>query len=166
MKAKNLMIWSLAIVFAASGSAQTKSTIEIKGDGIGYVLLNDVINLFEEEAPSGGRFQEKVSQGLDRLFREVRVAREQNQVDASFSERFNRILVVLKLVMLKSERGKGGSDPILDAVIVRELNQFDDPVKMSERDVIQGIGTVAGTVATELLSLKKYLDKANGQRVQ
>jgi len=166
MKVKKLMVWTLVIAFAASVSAQTKSTIEIKGDGIGFVLLNDVIKLFEEVAPTGGSFQEKISQGLDQLFREVRVAREQNQVDASFFGRYNRILVVLKLVILKSERGKGGPDPILDAVIVREVNQFDDPVKMSEGDVIQGIGTVAGAVATEILSLKKHLDKVKGQRDQ
>jgi hypothetical protein len=166
MKMKKLMMWTLVITFAASVSAQMKSTIEIKGDGVGYVLLNDVIKLFEEIAPSGGSFQEKILQGLDRLFREVRVAREQKYVDASFFERYKRILVVLKLVILKSERGKGGSDPILDTVIVREVNQFDDPVKMSEGDAIQGIGTVAGTVATELLSLKRHLDKVKGQRVQ
>ncbi len=163
MHSRFILLGLLAALAAAGLSAQMKPTFTIEGDGIGYLLLNDVVKLFEEMAPAGGDFRAKVMQGLDRLFQEARLAREKKLIDAHFIERYHRVLLVLKLVLLKSDAGKGSVDPIVDALIVREVNQFDDPVKMSEGGAIQGIGSVAGTVATELLSLKKYLDNLKSQ---
>jgi len=159
MVMKNLVFWLLVVWLAVSLPAQQKATFSIEGDGIGYVLLNEVVKLFEEMAPAGDAFRDKIMQGLNRLFGEVRVAREQKHIDKFFFERYDRILLVLKLVMLKADKGKEAADPILDAVIIREINNFDIPQKLSEGGSVQGIGSVAGDVATELLSLKKYLDK-------
>jgi len=163
MRLRFIMFWLLAFMATTGLPAQMKPTFTIEGDGVGYVLLNDVVKLFEGMAPAGGGFRDQVMQGLDRLYGEARLARERKHVDRTFLERYHRVLLVLKLVILKSDAGKGSADPIVDALIVREVNLFDDPVKMSEGGAIQGIGSVAGTVATELLSLKKYLDELKNQ---
>jgi len=161
MRLKSIIPWLLAALAAASLPAQMKPTFTIEGDGVGYMLLNDVVQLFSGMA-TGDEFRGKVLQGLDRLFVEARLAREKKLIDASFLERYHRVLLVLKLVILKSDAGKGAADPIVDSLLVREMNRFDISEKPAEGTAFLGIGSVAGIVAEELLSLKKYLDKIKG----
>jgi len=163
MRMKSIMVCLLAALAAAHLPAQAKATFTIEGEGVGYVLLNDVVKLFEGMAPPGDNFRDKIMQGLDRLYQEARLASEQKHVDAPFLERYNRVLLVLKLVILKSDAGKGTADPIVDSLIIREMNRFDVSEKLAEGTALQGIGSVAGSVAEELLSLKKYLDKLKNQ---
>jgi hypothetical protein len=164
MRLKFIIPWLLAALAATSLSAQMKPTFAIEGDGVGYVLLNDVVQLFSTMA-TGDEFRGKVLLGLDRSFVEARLAREKKLIDAAFLDRFHRVLLVLKLVILKSDAGKGVSDPIVDSLLVREMNRFDIAEKPAEGTAFSGIGSVAGFVAEELLSLKKYLDQFKGQPV-
>ena len=138
-----------------------KPTFHIKGNGVGYILLNGVIVTFEGLNPQKpDEWRKKVHISLNRLNKEASLAKTQEKIDEPFFTRYRRILLVLKLVMLK---GKEKGDTILNSFIVQEVNKFDIKTKMKEHELVKGIGSVAGAVAEELLSLKKYLDKQKNQ---
>lgn len=135
--------------------SQMKATFHIEGDGVGYVLLNGVITTFEgplPKTPEEGK--KRFLTSLNRLMAEARTARSREKIDAAFFERYKRILLVLNLVILKEKN----ENQVLDSFIIQEVNQFDTSQKMGEGDMVMGIGSVAGAVAEELMSLKKYLD--------
>jgi hypothetical protein len=135
--------------------SQMKATFHIEGDGVGYVLLNGVITTFEGPLPgTSEEVKKRFLTSLNRLMAEARIARSREKIDAAFFERFKRILLVLNLVILKEKN----ENQVLDSFIIQEVNQFHTSQKMGEEDMVMGIGSVAGAVAEELLSLKKYLD--------
>lgn len=145
------------LAFTQKKDPAMKPTFHIKGNGVGYILLNGVIVTFEGLNPKKpDEWRKKVHISLNRLNKEADLARIQNKIDEPFFTRYRRILLVLKLVMLK---GKDDKDTILNSYIVQEVNKFDIKTKMKEHELVMGIGSVAGAVAEELLSLKKYLDQ-------
>jgi len=150
------------LTFTQKKDPAMKSTFHIKGNGVGYILLNGVIVTFEGLNPQEpDEWRKKVHTSLNRLNKEAVLARTQQKIDEPFFTRYRRILLVLKLVMLK---GKDEKDTILNSYIVQEVNKFDIKTKMKEHEIVKGIGSVAGAVAEELLSLKKYLDEKKEQK--
>lgn len=148
------------IILTGAAPAQMKATFHIEGDGVGYLLLNGVIVTFEHDKPlSPEAFQTMVLGSLNRLNKEADLALAQKHIDTHFFTRYKRIILVLRLVMVKI---KGTEDTILDAAIIEEVNKFDSQAKMNKGDTVSGLGSVAGAVAEELLSMKKYLDDRAG----
>ena len=143
-------------ILSGVGMAQMRATFHIEGDGVGYLLLNGVIVTFEHDKPlSPEAFKTMVLDSLNRLNKEADMALAEKHIDQSFFTRYKRVLLVLRLVMVKV---KGIEDTILDDTIIEEVNKFDSTAKLTQGDTIWGLGSVAGAVAEELLSMKKYLD--------
>lgn len=125
-----------------------KRTFDIPGDGPGYDLLrmlaDDVVEMFE----SFKHFN-AVS---DKWITRAREAKDAGQVDEAFFERYKRLAVVLKLLAVPDEQG------ILTDLIIEEINKFGvDP--LPETFEFRGMGSVAGKLAEEIMSLRVYLDK-------
>ena len=162
MTRKPYLIWIVIFILTGVTLAQMKATFHIEGDGVGYLLLNGVIVTFEHDKPlSPEAFKTKVFASLNRLKKEADLALSQKHIDTHFFTRYKRILLVLRLVMIKD---KGIEDTILDATIIEEVNKFDSQAKMNKGDTVGGLGSVAGAVAEELLSLKKYIDEMSNPK--
>jgi hypothetical protein len=162
MKRKLNTVWLCILVLSGIGMAQMRATFHIEGDGVGYLLLNGVIVTFEHDKPlSPEAFKTMVLDSLNRLNKEADLALEQKHIDQNFYTRYRRVLLVLRLVMVKA---KGVEDTILDDTIIEEVNKFDSQAEMKKGDPVEGLGSVAGAVAEELLSLKRYLDEQAGKK--
>ena len=160
MTRKTFLTWIFISILAGVTFAQMRATFHIEGDGVGYLLLNGVIVTFEHDKPLPPEtFKTRVLTSLNRLNKEGALALSQKHIDNHFFTRYKRILLVLRLVMVRT---KEIEDTILDATIIEEVNKFDSQTKMTKGDTVWGLGSVAGAVAEELLSLKKYLDDKSG----
>jgi len=161
MKRVHRLIFFIAWIWSLPLLPQMKPTFQIQGDGVGYVLLNDVVVMFENLAPGIEDWRSKVFATMNGIYKESGLARKQGKIDDHFYERFERILQVIKLVLVTD---KDVEDPLLDAMIIREVNKFSIPTKMTLGKRVQGMGSVAAALTEELLSLKKYLDDIKSQK--
>lgn len=135
--------------------SQMKATFHIEGDGVGYLLLNGVITTFEVPVPKDPEeLKKQFLSSLNRLLVEAQAARTQEKITAVFFERFKRVLLVLNLAILMEK----DENRVLESFIIQEVNKFDTSRKMGKEERVIGIGSVAGAVAEELMSMKKYLD--------
>lgn len=150
----------LACFLSASLLLPQKATFKITGNGVGYTLLNGVVLTFEDTGTlTKEEFKKHVDDALKGFAADARKAKAEGKIDAVFFERFQRVLRVIKLVITND------TERILNPLIVSEVNKFDIKEKMGPVDYKAiGIGNVAGALAGELLSLKKYLDEKKKSR--
>jgi hypothetical protein len=125
-----------------------KRTFKIQGDGPGYDLLrmlaDDVVQICE----SYQHFME-VS---DKWIARAKKAKNNGHIDDVFFERYKRLAIVLKLISIPDKQG------ILTDLIIEEINKFGvDPLEKNFE--FRGLGSVAGKLTEEILSLKAYLDE-------
>jgi hypothetical protein len=154
-----------------------KATFRVKGDGIGYVLLDDFIMLFEDAAAlSPEALQKKVKDAIARFVSVAQKAVDEGKIDSLFFERYERLLRVVRLIMIDDPEG------LLTQLIVKEALQFDTNEKeklklkeklkqdkASKKNWKKGIslGFIAAALADEVLSLKNHLDeKAKTSKVK
>ena len=152
-----LMMLALLLVFSSiimagvnqeSGKPDMKRTFKIQGDGPGYDLLrmlaDDVVQICE----SYQHFME-VS---DKWIAQAKKAKNNGHIDDVFFERYKRLAIVLKLIAIPDKQG------ILKDLIIEEINKFGvDPLEKNFQ--FRGLGSVAGKLTEEILSLKAYLDE-------
>jgi hypothetical protein len=101
---------------------------------------------------SGGR--EKVIPALEEMMADAKRAKDQEQIDPVFFNRYNRLLMVMKLFLVEDEEG------ILGPVIEREIREFVWDVEGIKLDGAgeKNIGYVSEAIADELVNLHLYLD--------
>jgi len=151
------IILVLVLAFVSGGLLfPQKAPFRIKGDGVGYTLLDEVILMFEGAMNlPPGEFAQKINTAVNRLAIEARKAKKENKIDDSFYKRYMRILRVIKLIMSHTKEA-----PLFTALIEEEVNRFDIEKKVSfDESQGVGLGSVAGAISEELLSMKRYLDK-------
>ncbi|MBM3297834.1 MAG: hypothetical protein FJY83_09595 [Candidatus Aminicenantes bacterium] len=124
----------------------------------GSVLLDKLTGTFKHLAETGAGGREALQKSMQALITEARAARAQNQVDAVFFFKFNRLMTVIQLAIVEDPQG------ILAPLIDREVGAFVEEVT-GESVVLSGaegkrvgIGTIAGALADEILNLKVYLE--------
>ncbi len=104
------------------------------------------------EKGTGGR--EKVIPALEEMMADAKKAKDQEQIDPVFFNRYNRLLMVMKLFLVEDEEG------ILKPVIEREVGEFVWDVEGIKLDGSgkKTIGFVSQAIADELVNLHLYLD--------
>jgi hypothetical protein len=121
---------------------------------VGYALLDSLSQTFYEMAVSGSSEVEKVTQSIQNCMADARKAREQNQNNALFFARNERLLAIIKQAV--------GPDPdgILAPIINREPALFVNDVLAEEfkSSGPEAIGQVANAFADEIISLHLYLE--------
>ncbi len=134
---------------------QTKSprmqrTFNIPGDGPGYDLLRTLADDFA--IVTDKNLIDQFMHATDKWIDMAKKAKEDGDIDAKFFERYKRLAIVSKLLVVPDKQG------ILNDLIVKEINKFG--VGPLEKDFkYHGIGSVAAKLTEEILSLKDYLDQ-------
>jgi len=120
----------------------------------GYSLLDKVISTFKGMAEKGTGGREKVIPALEEMMVDAKKAKEQEQIDPVFFNRYNRLLMIMKLVLVEDKEG------ILRPVIEREVGDFVWDVEGIKLDGSEKktIGFVSQAIADELVNLHLYLD--------
>lgn len=152
-----LMMLVLLLVFSSilmaevnqeSGKPDMKRTFKIEGDGPGYDLLRMLADDVVQICKSYQHFME-VS---DKWITLAQKAKNNGHIDDVFFKRYKRLAIVLKLISIPDKQG------ILTDLIIEEINKFGvDP--LDKNFEFRGLGSVAGKLTEEILSLKAYLDK-------
>lgn len=120
----------------------------------GYSLLDKVISTFKGLAEKGTGGREKVIPALEEMMADAKKARDREQIDPVFFNRYNRLLMVMKLLLVEDEEG------ILRLVIEREVGDFVWDVEGIKLDSSgkKVIGFVSQAIADELVNLHMYLN--------
>lgn len=120
----------------------------------GYALLDKVISTFKGLAEKGTGGREKVIPALEEMMADAKKAKDQGQIDPVFFNRYNRLLMVMRLLLVEDEEG------ILGPVIEREVGEFLWDVTGIKLDSSgkKAIGSVSQAIADELVDLHLYLD--------
>ena len=166
---KIITVLLFGLFFGGSLVFPQEAPFRVKGDGIGYVLLDDFIILFEDAgASSPEAFQKKVKDAIARLVSVAQKAVDEGKIDSLFFERYKRLLRVVRLIMMEDPEG------LLTQLIISEALQFDtnEKEKLKFKEKLEkdnayknygnkgiGLGFVAAALAEEVLSLKNYLDE-------
>ena len=116
--------------------------------------MDKVISTFKGMAEKGTGGREKVIPALEELMADAKKAKDQEQIDPVFFNRYNRLLMVMKLLLVEDEEG------ILRPVIEREVGDFVWDVEGIKLDGSgkKTIGFVSQAIADELVNLHLYLD--------
>jgi len=116
--------------------------------------LDKVISTFKGMAEKGTGGREKVIPALEEMMADAKKAKDQEQIDPVFFNRYNRLLMVMKLFLVEDEEG------ILRPVIEREVGDFVWDVEGIKLDGSgkKTIGFVSQAIADELVNLHLYLD--------
>lgn len=116
--------------------------------------MDKVISTFKGMAEKGTGGREKVIPALEEMMADAKKAKDQEQIDPVFFNRYNRLLMVMKLFLVEDEEG------ILKPVIEREVGEFVwdvEGIKL-EGSGKKTIGFVSQAIADELVNLHLYLD--------
>jgi len=127
-------------------------TSALKDEEVGYVLLEQIVTMFQEMAATGTGGREKVDSALSGLMADARQALSEKKIDSIFFYRFNRLLMIIKLTIVEDENG------ILKPLIESEIERFVLDKTGEKINPQEGsIGTVAQAVAEGIIDLHLYL---------
>ena len=158
MLKKTLILTILVCLIQIQMYPEKKSQLYIKGNKSGYLLLNDLIGTFESYNPevSVKDWKDKVFNSLRTMLNNAREAKEDREVDSAFFKRYKRVIYVLELSFLLQKKKNSG---VLSTIIFDQIREFDiTKNKPNRKNEIKGVNSIAGAVAEEILSLKRYLD--------
>ena len=127
---------------------------EVKGEGVGYALLNDIVDLFKNLSASGKGGLNHIEPHLIKWWRDAKKARSSNLIDEKFYSRYKNLLEVITLCVFLPRK----DNPIIESIINEGISKFDIP-KTEGDHTVAGLGSLARALSEEILSLKKYLDR-------
>lgn len=109
---------------------------------------------FKDMAERGTGEREKVDNALEEIMAEAKKVKADEKIDSVFFWRFNRVLMVLKLSIIKDR------ESILGPLIEKEIGEFVEEITGEKFDIkgTKGIGKIAAAIAEEILNLHMYLD--------
>ena len=116
-------------------------------DPAGYALLDKFVAQFEQAARQGSGGV-SLDPALGEMITLARKAREEQRIDATFFDRYARVIRVFKLATIKDP------DQILRPVVDREIREFVRDVSGEEK---ADIGSFATAIAREIDSLRASL---------
>ena len=155
MKRKTFLILCIGLLCAgltAGPKPGEEFNFTAKGEGIGYTLLNEIVDVFRELSASGKGGRQDLEAHLYRWWEDAKKAGSRDLVDQEFYSRYKRLLVVIDYCVLMDEE-----NIILESLIREEIAKFDIP-KREDNSKIHSLGSIARALSEEILSLKKHLD--------
>jgi TonB family protein len=157
MLKKVLILAILAGFIQTQLYSEAKSQSYIKGNQIGYLLLNDLIITFENYNPNVSKkdWKDKVFDSLRIMLNKAKEAKEKKDVDSVFYTRFKRVIHVLQLSFLVREKKNSA---VLNKIIFDQISEFDNTRDKPRKNEIDSVSSIASAIAEEVLSLKKHLD--------
>jgi len=154
-------VLALALVILTSGPASVpgnnvKTAAE---EEAGFAMLTSLVASFNSLAQAGSGGYELVNQLVQERMKELKSARQQNQIDPIFYRRYHKMLVAIKLVIMDLDYDSEGilNDHVgdfLTAYIYEISGEIPDLPPREHR----GLGAVAGAIAEEILNLHLYLE--------
>lgn len=131
----------------------------IGSEKIGHILLDRMaVTLNEMNESDTPEKREKIQKSLNEMMRDAREAKDKGQIDATFIERYRRLLSLQKLIFADDPEG------IFISLIEKEITEFLKDVKGENfssgkrgdffKDFIE-------TMAEEISRLRDYLNKNN-----
>jgi hypothetical protein len=156
-----LIMLALLLVFSSilmaevnqeSGKPGMKRTFKLPGEGPGYDLLRMLADDFGKYAGTCEDSLKTFMEVSDTWIAMAGKAKANGDIDEIFFQRYKRLAIVCKLVVIPDKQR------ILNDLIVSEINKFQGE-PLGKDFQFQGIGSVAGKMAQELINLQKYLDE-------
>lgn len=135
-------------------SAEISRVPSTKEGKAGHALLDKLVMSFKGMTEKGTGGREVVDDSLKAMMAEAKKAKKENQIDQVFFRHYNRLLIVIKLVIVEDTEG------ILSPLIEREVGGFVEDVKGAKADIMGegAVGVVAEAIAEEIINLSLYLD--------
>lgn len=120
----------------------------------GKALIDKLNLLYKTMADKGTGGETEVAPGLEALWAEAKKAREQNVIDPAFFRRYQRVLTVLRLMVLPGKQG------VLSPVVQREIGSFVEDVNGEAFEISrkEAIGVAVSAVVNEIMNLYLYED--------
>jgi hypothetical protein len=134
-------------------------------ESAGYALLDKVFVTFKELAEMKEGILEKTGKALSQMMKDARKARDQDQIDEVFFNRFHRILVILNIVITPVEKDDAN---IMGPYYFREINRFIEDITGDKYDVQkagghEAIDKLSQALSQEIKNLRLYLDSKKKQ---
>jgi hypothetical protein len=129
-------------------------------ENAGYALLDTVFVTFKQLAEMKDGVLEKTGKALVQMMKDARKARDQDQIDEVFFNRFHRILVILNIVITPVEKDDAN---IMGPYYFREINRFIEDILGEKYDVQkaggrEAIDKLSQALSREIKNLRLYLD--------
>lgn len=155
MKKKSFIL-ILLVLFSMNLWAGEANPAPAAKNTVGFTLLERVIDGFKKMAAYGSGGHDQVNSMIQKAMADARAAKEQGKIDSHFFKRYNRILLIIKLVIIEKSYDSQG---ILDDLILQKINEFTEAVTGVKEDAQdRGIGVIAAALAEEMLNLYIYLE--------
>ena len=144
----------ISLFFVSISVADSTESSTLKDRDEGYVLLEKIIVTFRVMAEQGAGGVEKVDEALKQMMADAIEANTESKIDPVFFRRYNRVLMVLKLVMVEDRTG------ILGSLVGQEVGRFVEDVRglRGELTGAKGIANVAEAITEEVINLHLYLE--------
>jgi hypothetical protein len=142
------------VSLTAGPAAGGEFNFEVKGEGVGYTLLNDIVDLFKNLSASGKGGQNHIETHLNKWWWDAKKARSSKLIDEKFYNRYKNLLEVITLCVFLPQK----DNPIIESLINEGISKFDIP-KAEDDQNVAGLSSIARALSEEILSLKKYLDR-------
>ncbi|MBN1270991.1 MAG: hypothetical protein JXB26_01865 [Candidatus Aminicenantes bacterium] len=120
-----------------------------------YALLDQIISMFQGMAATGSGGEDLVRPQLDEMMADAKKNLAEEKIDPVFFHGFQRMLSVIKLIVIKDKEG------ILGPIIQKEVGGYVLETTGKEVNLLdesQTIGSVADAIAQGILNLHLYLD--------
>ena len=145
------LILLIALIFPALAEDPARTPIDKKAASR---LLDSIGQMFYEMAMTGVGDKDKLEKSIQQFMAEAKKAKEQQQIDRVFFNRYARLLAIIKLVMAPDPGG------ILGPIVDRELGRFVAEVVGDDwkGSGAAAVGQVADAIAYEIIDLQMYLD--------
>jgi hypothetical protein len=120
----------------------------------GRALIDKLNLMYKTMADKGTGGETEVVPGLEALWAEAKKAREQNAIDPAFFRRYQRVLTVLRLMVMPGKQG------VLSPVMQREIGSFVEDVNGMAIEISrkEAIGEAVSAVVNEIMNLYLYDD--------
>jgi hypothetical protein len=121
----------------------------------GQVLVDKLNTLFKNLAQKEHTSESETAAGLEGLLLDAKRARDQKLIDAAFFKRYQRVLIILRLMAMPGKQG------VLAPVFEKEFSTFVEDISGVRYDLASpsvAINQVTGALTDEVMNLYLYQD--------
>jgi hypothetical protein len=156
MARKTIILFLSGIFICSLWSGDVLQTLGERNESeeAGYILLDQVLGMFQGMAATGSGGKDKVEKGLDGMMATLKKEYAEGRIDPVFFRGYQRLLMVIKLALVEDQEG------IFGPLIQKEVGGYILEMMGEEVDLLKtkSIGAVANAIAQGILSLHLYLD--------
>ncbi|HVP91750.1 MAG TPA: hypothetical protein VMS75_11110 [Terriglobales bacterium] len=126
----------------------------------GQALIDKLNTLFKNLALKEKTSESETAAGLESLISDAKKARDQKQIDAAFFRRYQRVLIILRLMAMPGKQG------VLAPVFEKEFGTFVEDISGARYDLSSAsvaINQVTGALTDEIMNLYLYQDNVKAR---